>query len=99
MAGSPKYKIYDSFGVYQAACKEPEGGAALMSLYGIGATIRDGHSAKRIIWTEGEDGYGSDSWDAVAVKCAAYHQAVSEEWARKIAIKEGGAPVAEAGGI
>ena len=64
MAASPRFKVYDSAGLYQAACKEIEGAAALASFYGEGATIRDGHQS--IVWTEGQDGCASDSYDATA---------------------------------
>ena len=71
MAASPKYKVYDSFGDYQAACKEAEAAAAVVSIYSAGSTIRYGHSAKDILWTEGENGDGSagDSYDHVAETC------------------------------
>lgn len=64
MAASPKYKVYDSTGVYQASVKEIEAGALLMSLYGDGSTIRIGHSFT--VWTEGTDGQGAESYDHVA---------------------------------
>ena len=56
MAASPKWKVYDSAGKYQAACKEIAAAAALMGLYGEGSTIRYQHSI--ICWTEGENGDG-----------------------------------------
>lgn len=61
MAASPKWKVYDSHGVYQAACKETCAAALLMDLYGEGATIRLWHS--RVVWTEGVDGCASESYD------------------------------------
>lgn len=67
MAQSPKYKVYDADGVYQASCKEPEACACLMALYGDGATIRLGHG--KVVWVEGhEDQPASESWDFVAEK-------------------------------
>jgi tRNA A37 threonylcarbamoyltransferase TsaD len=66
MAASPKFKIYDAAGQYQAACHEPEAAAALVSFYGDGATIRDGHQAKHTVWTEGRDGAAGESYDHVA---------------------------------
>jgi hypothetical protein len=64
MARSPEFKVYDSNGVYQAACKEPESAAVLVSFYGSGSTIRHGHSASLTVWTEGEDGSASESLDS-----------------------------------
>jgi len=66
MAASPKFKIYDANGQYQAACHEPEAAAALVSFYGDGATIRDSHPAKYTVWTEGKDGLAGESYDQVA---------------------------------
>jgi hypothetical protein len=66
MAAAPQWKVYDSEGVYQAACKEIEAAAALASFYGDGSTIRQGHS--HTVWTEGVDGHAGDSYDeAVSV--------------------------------
>lgn len=65
MAASPQWKVFDSNGQYQAACKEPEGAAVLVTFYGEGATIRFGH--KRILWTEGQDGNAADSYDDTAL--------------------------------
>lgn len=64
MASAPRWKIYDAEGVYQAACKEPEAAACLVSFYGNGATIRDGHAF--IAWTEGRDGVATWSYDTTA---------------------------------
>ncbi len=63
MAASPRFKVYDSHGTYQGAVKEPEAAAALVSFYGDGATIRDGHT--HIVWLEGTDGHAGDSYDVV----------------------------------
>jgi hypothetical protein len=63
MAASPEFKLYDAAGTYQAACKQPEQAAALVSFLGDGATIRYGHTKKDIVWTEGVDGAASDSYD------------------------------------
>ena len=51
MAAAPRYKVYADDGSYQAAVKELEAGAMLMLLYGPGATVRDGHSPARTLWT------------------------------------------------
>lgn len=66
MAGSPRFKVYDATGKYQASCKEIEAAAAVVSFYGEGATIKDGHT--RVVWREGVDGDAGDSYDAVAEK-------------------------------
>ena len=63
MASSPKWKIYNSLGEYIAACKEIEAAAALVALYGNGATIRPYH--KQPLWVEGKDGCAGDSYDLV----------------------------------
>ena len=64
MAATPRFKVYDRFGEYQAAVKEIEAAACLMGLYGSGATIRLHHSW--VVWREGqEDQPGFDSYDHV----------------------------------
>lgn len=67
MASAPFWKVYTKDKVYEAACKSPESAAAVVALLGDGATIRAEHTL--IVWTEGPDGYASDSYDAVALKC------------------------------
>ena len=69
MATAPKWKVYDSSGAYQAACKEIEAAAILATWYGDGATIRSGHA--QIVWVEGQDGEASDSFDHTARVCGA----------------------------
>ena len=64
MATSPRWKCYTQDGEYRASCKYPEEAAAVVSLLGEGATIRDGH--KLAVWVEGSDGYAADSYDVVA---------------------------------
>jgi hypothetical protein len=68
MARSPEFKVYDSSGVYQSACKEPEQAACLVSFLGDGATIRHGHSIARTVWVEGKDGRACDSYDLTSEK-------------------------------
>ena len=67
MAASPKWKVYDSNGVYQAACKEIEGAASVVSFYGDGATIKLGHGD--VVWHEGAgfDGIACENYDFCAV--------------------------------
>ena len=69
MAASPRYKLYDATGTYQASAKSPETLAACIGLFGHGAKIKDGRDLKRVLWTEGPDGYGQESYDEVALKC------------------------------
>ena len=71
MAASPRYKLFDAEGTYQASSKQPELLAACIGLLGAGAKIKDGRDLKRVLWTEGEDadGIGFDSYDEVALRC------------------------------
>lgn len=64
MAASPKFKVFDSSGTYQAACKEPEAAAALLGFYGDGAKVKLGHSIT--VYTQGADGDAAESYDAAA---------------------------------
>ena len=64
MAAAPQWKVYDYQGYYQAACKEIEAAAALVSFYGSGAVIKNGHG--KIVWIEGTDGLAAASYDVVA---------------------------------
>lgn len=66
MAGSPRYKVYSADNDYRGSLKDPSEAAAVVSLLGPGATIRDGHSKSDTVWTEGVDGLAADSYDAVA---------------------------------
>lgn len=67
MAGSPILKVYTAEGEYVAACWHPEDAAALVAIYGDGATIRRGHLKRDIVWTEGaEDTRAGESFDLVA---------------------------------
>lgn len=85
MAQSPKWKVFDADGRYQAACKEIEAAAALMGFYGEGATIRFDHAKSATVWTEGlESQSAMESYDYVAdvaddrvfaINCAALRRA------------------------
>lgn len=55
MAASPRWKIFDSEGQYQASAKDVGLAAVIVSFLGDGATIRDGHSLKSTVWTEGKE--------------------------------------------
>ena len=63
---SPRFKVYDEDGKYQAACKHAEAAANLVTMYGDGSTIRDDHGP--IVWREGpnHDGCGFNSYDGTA---------------------------------
>lgn len=66
MASTPQFKVYNPQGEYVAAVKHLEDGAALVALYGIGATIRLGHLKSGVLWTEGaEDQPAGESYDHV----------------------------------
>lgn len=58
---SPQWKVYDADNKYVASTKDTEGASLLMSLYGIGATIRYDH--RQIVWTEGVDGIAQHPYD------------------------------------
>ena len=68
MAGAPQWKVYDGQGTYQAACKEVEAAATIVSFYGDGSTIRYQHGL--VVWREGSgekaDGPAAESFDNVA---------------------------------
>lgn len=67
MAGSPILKVYTAEGEYVAACWHAEDAAALVAIYGDGATIRRGHLKRDVVWTEGaEDTRAGESYDLVA---------------------------------
>jgi hypothetical protein len=68
MAATPRYKVYNSEGEYVAACKYLEDAAAVCGMYPEGATIRDGHAVKDILYTNRGD---SDSYDEVRDKALA----------------------------
>ena len=64
MAASPRFKVYDETGTYQAACKELEAAAALTAFYGEGSTIRLDH--RQTVYTNGIDSDAGESYDEVA---------------------------------
>jgi len=88
MAGAPQFKVYTPEGEYVAACKLPEDAAAVVAAYGPGATIRNGHRKKDVVYTEGVDGDAGDSYDEVA---RIVHERVEQQhvaaraWARSVA--------------
>ena len=59
-----KVKVHDPRGGVMADVYDYAAGALLMSLYGNGSTIR---YKNRIVWLEGSDGEGAESYDTVAI--------------------------------
>jgi len=60
-------KVYSRDGNYLASCVEPEGAAALVAMAATGATIRNGHALKNVVWTEGKEAQpAGESYDLVA---------------------------------
>lgn len=64
MAQSPKYKIYK--GAEYVGCVKDATDAAVLVAVQENGTVRLGH--KRVLWTEGADGFAFDSYDAAAEK-------------------------------
>jgi hypothetical protein len=59
-------KIYGPEGGFQASCVDIAAAAALMSFYGNGAEIRNGHAKKNAVWREGsETQTAGESYDFV----------------------------------
>ena len=56
MAASPRWKIFDSEGQYQASAKDAFLAAMIVAFLGDGATIRDGHTLKSIVWAATKHG-------------------------------------------
>ena len=67
MAATPRFKVFDAQGVYQASCHEVEAGAALLGALYAGGSIRVGHSRREIVYQDGKDGDAGASYDAVAI--------------------------------
>ncbi len=59
-----KVKVHDPQGNVMAEVYDCAAGALLMSLYGDGSTIR---YKNRILWLEGSDGEGAESYDTVSM--------------------------------
>jgi len=59
-----KIKVHDRRGDVMAEVFDYAAGALLMSLYGNGSTIR---YKNRILWLEGSDGEGAESYDTVGL--------------------------------
>ena len=54
MAASPRFKVYDSNGTYQASAREVAAAVVVAAFYGSGSTVRTSHSKKYTVWTDGE---------------------------------------------
>lgn len=60
-------KVYGAQNNYLGCVVEPESAAALVSLAGEGATVRNGHAKKNIIWHEGKEAQrAGESYDFAA---------------------------------
>ena len=66
MANSPLWKIYSGEKEYVASCKYAEDAAALVALYGNGATVRYHHST--VVWSEGSESQSAaESYSSAAL--------------------------------
>jgi hypothetical protein len=64
-------KIYTAQGDYVASCVDTGCAAALMSMLGDGATIRNGHTLKHTLWREGSETHSAaESYDYVTARIA-----------------------------
>jgi hypothetical protein len=63
-----RWKVYSQDGVFVGALCDATDAAVVVSLYGVGATIRDGANNRRVIYREGRDGCAGESADACAAK-------------------------------
>lgn len=85
MAATPRFKVFDSKGVYQASCKEIEAAAVVVGFYGDGARIKDKETGV-LVWAEGSENMpASESFDNVAHHAAArIQQAHAKSYARTV---------------
>lgn len=61
-------KVYDGNGNFLASCVDSGSAAAVVALAGDGATIRNGHAKKNVIWAEGNEAQpATESYDFVAL--------------------------------
>jgi len=64
MAASPQFKVHNPAGTYIAACKHIEDAAALVAMYGNGATIK--MRGLGTLWHEGKEKHpAGESFDFV----------------------------------
>lgn len=83
--GTPRIKVFDAQGQYQASAHDYAAAACLMGLYGEGATVRLGHSKKDVIWTEGKDGSAADNFDVLAEVIDAHDARVQAAFDKMVA--------------
>lgn len=89
MSGSPRWKVYDADGEYQASCKEVECAATVVALYGPNSVIRDGWQGRKIVWREGADGCAGESVDECAREVwARVDEIIQRQRERDAAIRE-----------
>jgi len=67
MSATPRFKVFDKAGVYQASVHEVEAAAALLGALYQGGTVRVGHAKRDIVYEDGKDGDAGSSYDAVAL--------------------------------
>lgn len=82
-------KIYAPSGIYVASCNDPAAAAALMSFYGDGAEIRNGHAKRNVVWKEGAElQRAGESYDYVSAlihdRTTTADPVVDEEQARRV---------------
>lgn len=64
---SPRWKVYSAAREYRGCLKHVEDAAPVVALLGYGATIRDGHRVRDVVWREGyEEQSAGESYDFVA---------------------------------
>lgn len=83
--GTPRIKVFDASGQYQASTHDYAAAACLMGLYGDGATVRLGHSKGDVIWTEGADGSVADNFDLLGEVIQAHDERVNAAFDRMLA--------------
>ena len=66
LGATPQYKVFSAENEYVASIKYPSDAAAFVSILGEGATVRNGHAKKDVLWTEGITGNAFDSYDHAA---------------------------------
>jgi hypothetical protein len=88
MAATPRFKVFDRAGTYQASTHEVEAAAALLASIYEGGTIRLGHSRRDIVWEDGKDGNAVESYDAVAITVYARLDELRAAMEAKYGVKE-----------
>jgi hypothetical protein len=88
MAASPQWKVYIGK-EYVASVKDPTDGAAILAWHhSEGNTLRFGHEVA--YWTEGVDGWASESYDEVADKAIGRQREASRKQMAALGLPEGG---------